>query len=147
MPILTGWAGKACILREGRNRCLAHGNMEGNSVFCFMLPMTRQALQMGGYKGRCLRLQILGSDDCYMRPAVHYIPVIRDLQIGYRYEGQTIKPDGLGRLCGARWREDLMPLLQKRRSLPGVSSVSLYRQCSVSGFDQAWRRDYCKVCI
>ncbi len=53
-----------------------------------------------------------------------------------------IKPDGLGRLCGARWREDLMPLLQKGVLSPGVSSVSLSPAmlCILGLVDQAWRQ-------
>lgn len=125
---------------EGRPELLfgarEHG---GKQRLLFYAPHDWQALQMGGYKGRCLRLQILRSDDCYMRPAIHYIPVIRDLQIGYRYEGQTIKPDRLGRLCGARY-EDLMPFLQKGVLCPAFLPFPYTGNALYLGFDQAWRQ-------
>lgn len=133
----TGWK----RLHTEGNPELLFGAREqaGKQRFSFYAPHDWQALQMDGYQGRCLRLWILKSDHCYMRPAVHFIPVIRNLQICYSYEGQTVKPDGLFRVCGARY-EDLLPLLQNGISHPVFLPFPYPGNALYLGFDRVWRQ-------
>jgi len=61
--------------------------------FSFICPEDWEETANGSYMGRAIRFQLLKSDNCFMRPATHHYPVIRDLKISYSYEEKFVDPE------------------------------------------------------
>ena len=72
----------------------------GSYSLGFMCPDDWESSESGPYSGRCLRIRITRSDNCYMRPAIHTYPVIADLKINYSYEGKYVSPVKLEKIAG-----------------------------------------------
>lgn len=70
----------------------------GHFTIDFMCPDDWQRADVTGDEERCIRLLVLRSDDCYIRPCLHHYPVIRDMRISYSYEGRMERPDRLAAL-------------------------------------------------
>ncbi len=60
----------------------------GKMEISFICPSDWEETAAGSYDGRCIRLQITKSDNCYLRPAVHHYPVIKDIVLSYSYEAR-----------------------------------------------------------
>ncbi|MBR1861752.1 MAG: hypothetical protein IJ796_07830 [Lachnospiraceae bacterium] len=56
----------------------------------FICPGDWEGITSGSYAGRAIRFQLLKSDNCYIRPAIHHYPVIRELKIAYSYEEKYV---------------------------------------------------------
>ncbi|MBE5846491.1 MAG: hypothetical protein E7300_02305 [Lachnospiraceae bacterium] len=63
---------------------------QGHYTLSFICPKDWTETDAGAYEGRCLRLQLLRSDNCYIRPAIHHYPHIRNLKIAFSYEQQYV---------------------------------------------------------
>lgn len=72
----------------------------------FICPDDWEITQSGSYEGRCIRLQLLKSDNCYMRPGIHHVPQISDLKISYSYEDKYVDAQHVEGIYGTR-RYDL----------------------------------------
>ncbi len=56
----------------------------------FICPDDWEEVSSGSYMGRAIRLQLLKSDNCYLRPATHHYPIIKNLRISYSYEEKYV---------------------------------------------------------
>ncbi len=56
----------------------------------FICPDDWEETTSGSYVGRAIRFQLLKSDNCFLRPATHHYPIIRDLRISYSFEKQYV---------------------------------------------------------
>ena len=65
-------------------------NIAGHYKLQFICPP--DWIEMGA-TGRCIRFQLIKSDNCYMLPCTHHYPVIKKLEISYTYEGRYMHPD------------------------------------------------------
>ncbi len=63
---------------------------QGHYELSFVCPKDWEETDAGAYEGRCLRIQLLKSDNCYLRPAVHHYPHIQNLKIAFSYEQQYV---------------------------------------------------------
>ncbi|MCR4705556.1 MAG: hypothetical protein K5641_05770 [Lachnospiraceae bacterium] len=63
---------------------------QGHYQLSFICPKDWTETDAGAYEGRCLRLQLLRSDNCYIRPAIHHYPHIQNLRIAFSYEQQYV---------------------------------------------------------
>ena len=87
----------------------------------FLCPEDWEPVSAGAYDGRCIRLQILKSDNCYIRPAIHTYPHIRNMQISFSYEETYTEAPKAEALIGTRRfdltapREADRPLITFRR--------------------------------
>lgn len=68
----------------------------------FVCPADWQEMPVGGDMGRCLRIQLLKSDNCYMRPCVHHYPQIRNMTISYSYGERFVQPERVRAIAGTR---------------------------------------------
>ncbi|MBO5246152.1 MAG: hypothetical protein J6B28_02705 [Eubacterium sp.] len=68
---------------------------KGRYELSFICPSDWVATATGAYDGRCLRIQLLKSDNCYMRPCVHHYPHISDMKISYCYKEHFVEPTQL----------------------------------------------------
>lgn len=111
---------------------------QGEARICrirFVCPADWQETEAGSYEGKCIRLQLLRSDNCYYQPAIHHCPVIRHLQIAYSYAHRFMRPQRLISFQGSR-KWDITESLSQSGPLPilfqgGYRETSLYL-----GFDR-----------
>lgn len=98
-----GWKRLRC--REEYAQIFAKGNA-GRMNLSFLCPADWEPSSVGGYQERCIRIQLLRSENCYLQPCTHHYPVIRNFKLRYTYENRFVKPELLRRQNGNR-KEDL----------------------------------------
>ena len=107
----------------------------GLQEISFVCPKDMSRMETGGYQGRCIRMQIVRSDNCYYQPALHHYPVISDLQISYTYQDHFEKPVKIYSFQGCRKRE-LSVAMEENPMVP-VFSNSRYQDTALYlGFDK-----------
>ena len=87
-----GWKKLEC---RQEYKLLFSQDKKGKYELNFTCPSDWVASSVGAYNGRCLRVQLLKSDNCYMRPCVHHYPHIRNLKISYCYKERYVEPERL----------------------------------------------------
>lgn len=65
----------------------------GSCEIVFEAPDDWEAYSVGSYDGRSLRIQLLKSDNCYLRPCIHHYPIITDCKVSYSYDRNYRKAD------------------------------------------------------
>lgn len=98
-----GWKRLRC--REEYAQMFAKGT-GGRMKLSFICPEDWAPSSVSGYNERCIRLQILRSENCYMQPCTHHYPIMRNFRISYTYENRFVKPELLRRISGNK-KEDL----------------------------------------
>ncbi len=94
-----GWKRLSCDMEY---RSLFAGEKPGQYKLSFTCPMDWQSGESGAYSGRVLRIRLLSSSNCYLRPAIHHYPVIKDLKISYTYKDRPERPSYLYSISGTR---------------------------------------------
>ena len=92
-----GW--KRLEFGQEHRHLFAQGE-KGRYTLSFICPPDWQETEAGAYQGRCLRLQLLKSDNCYLRPGRHHYPHLENLRIAYSYEGKYVGPKRLEAIVG-----------------------------------------------
>lgn len=128
----TGWKRLECRKSYGQMF-----RTEGviDCEWSFICPEDWQEQSVGGDSGRCIRMQLLKSDNCYLRPCTHHYPVITNMQIAYAYDRQASRPEYLERLTGTR-KQDLTKLLYQNQTIPAFSRGSYTDTALYLGFDK-----------
>ena len=90
---------------EGEVGGLLRGETAADVRIRFTCPSDWVSTETGAYSGRCIRIRLMKSDNCYLRPAVHHYPVIKDLAIEYSYEDRYMVPQKLYTITGTRKRD------------------------------------------
>lgn len=103
-------------------------------VLEFQCPEDMEMLELGGFKGYALKLQVAGADHCYMRPAVHHCPVLKKLQIFYTFEGSILPEKVVGRR--GHTEQDLTSYVAERCMLPALTAFPYSGECVYFGFQR-----------
>ena len=82
----------------------------------FPCPDNWQRSTAGPYTGRMLRIQLIQADNCYFRPAIHYFPRIKDLQIQFSYQEKGITPELLSVAAGSR-KINMTPTMKEGKAI------------------------------
>ena len=107
----------------------------GYREISFVCPRDLTPVEAGGYQGRCIRIQILRSDNCYYQPALHHYPVISDMQISYTYREHFEKPVKIYSFQGSRKKE--LSVAMEENPTVVVFSNSRYQDTALYlGFDK-----------
>lgn len=106
-----GWKRIPC---EREIKTLFHKGENMKCTIRFVCPADWTETSVGGENGRCLRFQLLKSDNCYMRPCIHHYPQIRNMQITYSYEGRYIRPERVRAIAGTRQIDLTKPLMEEK---------------------------------
>ena len=77
-------------------------DMSGHKDITFICPDDWVPTTAGAYEGRCIRIQVIKADNCYMRPCVHHYPIVKDLKIAYTYEDSYVDPERLFSIVGTK---------------------------------------------
>ncbi len=112
-----GWK-KLNTFQETR-RMFADDN-KGSYEISFVCPDDWQETGAGPYQGRCVRMQILKADNCYMRPCIHHYPHIKNLEVSFSYESCYMDPERLIGIMGTR-REDLTKTVKEGKGFTAFS--------------------------
>ncbi len=83
-------------------RYLFAGEKGGRYELSFICPYDWRETDSGSYHGRLLRLRLLQSDNCFMRPSLHHYPVIKGMKVSYSYAGRELHPEYLKSISGSR---------------------------------------------
>lgn len=84
---------------------------------------------------RCIRMQLIKSDNCYYQPANHHYPVISDLTVSYSYEERYEQPRRLYSLCGSD-RQDVTARLANGQAVPVLRAQPYQDDALYLCFDQ-----------
>lgn len=79
----TGW--RKLPLSEDP-RLLFFGEQSKHVELSFICPSDWEETTSGSFEGRSIRLTLTKADNCYVRPAVHHYPVVKNMLLSYSYE-------------------------------------------------------------
>lgn len=130
----TGW--KRLIAEQNYKALFASGEAK-KCELKFHCPMDWHPVQIGGFEGRCLRFRILKADNCYLTPCIHTVPVLKNLEISYSYEGKFEQPEQVQSLWGTQ-RTDLTALLRAGRGTAVFEPPAHTRNTLYIGFDRTF---------
>lgn len=85
-----GW--KRLNIEQEQAGAIFNGEYKGNYEISFISPDDWIESAIEGYRGRCLRVQLIKSENCYIQPARHHLPVISNMRIEYSYENNPQLP-------------------------------------------------------
>lgn len=108
---------------------------EGEYEISFLCPGDWQETQIGAYRGRCLRIQLLKATNCYLRPAIHYCPQIRNLAISYTYEECFMEPEWIEAVCGTK-KQDYTRTLKAKEPFSAFSVGDYEKDGLYLGFEE-----------
>lgn len=101
----------------------------------FICPADWQETETGSFTGRCIRIRLLRSDNCYYQPSVHHCPVIRHMRVAYDYRRRFVRPQKLVRFQGSReW--DITERIAQGGSVPILLKNSYHETALYLGFDR-----------
>lgn len=128
----TGWRR---LTLETPAEFLFHGGKAGACKISFVCPADWQETEMGSYAGRCIRIRLLRSDNCYYQPSVHHCPVIRHMRVTYDYGNNFVRPQKLVSFQGSR-KVDITKRLVHDKKTPILFRSSYYETSLYLGFDR-----------
>lgn len=114
---------------------LFNGEHPGEISLSFHCPDDWQAMVVGGYEGRCVRLRVARADNCYLQPCLHNMPVMSNLALAYRYEGEWKRPQRLQVIRGTQ-REDFSKPLSEGRNITLFQPLPYASNGCYLGFDR-----------
>lgn len=127
-----GWKQLPC---EGEIGGVLRGETAADIKVQFICPQDWESTESGAYSGRCIRIRLMKSDNCYLRPAVHHYPVIKDLTVEYSYEDRYMVPQKLYSIAGTRKR-DITSTLGKNRKIVVFSGGDYKDDALYLGFNK-----------
>ena len=92
----------------------------GEIEVSFLCPTDWAKIQAGAYYGRAIRVRLLQSDNCYLRPGIHYYPVVEHFRAEFTYEGHFVDPDRLYRISGTE-KEEITGKIKSGRKFTAMS--------------------------
>ncbi len=98
----------------------------GRYEICFEAPIDWESVVQGGYEGRCIRMQIVRADNCYMQEVEYVYPVLSELGISMTGNTRGVRPQKVVRVQGAR-ETDITA------ELTGDADIPVFTQPAYSG--------------
>lgn len=127
-----GWKKLKC---DSEYEGLFENGEDGNYKLSFICPSDWAESENGPYSGRCLRMRITKSNNCYLRPAIHIYPTIEKMKITYSYEGKFVAPIKLERIAGTN-KEDLTTALSSGKPFTTFSGIGYHEDALFIGLDK-----------
>ena len=113
---------------------ICSGAGTGSIELSFICPSDWARIQTGAYFGRTIRLRLMKSDNCYLRPCIHHYPVIENFRVEFTYEGHFVDPDRLYRVTGTE-KKEITDLTKKGRRFVAMSGGSYQDDALYLGFN------------
>ncbi len=111
------------------------GGEAGHISLSFVCPDEWQAIQAGSTEARMIRMRCVRADNCYMRPATHHYPRIKNLMISYSYEGRFMPCNNISVISGTK--KKTVDEMEKTEEGVALFSPSQYMEDALYlGFDK-----------
>jgi len=104
------------LVCEQETRYMFADSKSAKVTISFICPRDWENNTVGAYEGRSIRIQVLRADNCYIKPAIHYAPHIRNLRIEYKYT-DFVNPERVYSIVGTKKR-DLTTLIERGEKYP-----------------------------
>jgi len=127
-----GWKKLNCM--QEVKRMFAEEN-KGRYEISFVCPYDWQEAGAGAYQGRCIRIRLLKSDNCYMRPCIHHYPHVDHLKVSFSYEGHYMEAERLVSLAGTK-KTDLTRKVKEGRPFTAFSRSQYTGDALYLGFSR-----------
>ncbi len=108
---------------------------EGEYTLSFICPEDWLESESGPYSGKCIRMRIIKSINCYMRPAIHTYPTIENIRISYTYEGKFTNPARIERIAGTK-KDDITSLLYTDKPFSVLSGIEYHEDAIYIGLNK-----------
>lgn len=128
----TGWRRLVCETPTGG---LFNTDQPFQVSLTFTCPQNWQPSDGRREEVRCIRMQLIKSDNCYYQPANHHYPVISDLTVSYSYEERYEQPRRLYSFCGSD-RQDVTAHLAGGEAVPVLRAQPYQDDALYLCFDQ-----------
>lgn len=89
----------------------------GRYEISFEAPVDWEGVVQGGYEGRCIRMQVVRADNCYMREVEYVYPVLSGLSIAVNGNSGGVRPRKVVKIQGAG-KTDITARLACGESVP-----------------------------
>ena len=103
--------------------------------FSFVCPSDWEPTQSGAFLGRAIRMRLLRSDNCFLRPCVHHYPLIKGFRVDFTYESLKVMPKKLQILAGTK-RRDITADMRGEESFTVISNGEYSDDALYLGFDR-----------
>ncbi|MCQ2496558.1 MAG: hypothetical protein MJ131_08205 [Lachnospiraceae bacterium] len=130
----TGW--KRLKAQQEYTKIFAEA-AAGSIELSFICPSDWEPASVGAYNGRCLKIQLRRSDNCYLQPCIHMCPVISDMQIRYTYEGHYELPEYGKKFFGTS-NADITADIIAGKSFVGFEKINYSDTALYLGFDRCF---------
>ncbi|MCM1257768.1 MAG: hypothetical protein NC307_07925 [Roseburia sp.] len=109
----TGWRKLECDFEIGP--LFSSEAYRGEYRISFEMPEDWDSATAGGYDQRCIRLQAVWADHCYLPEVTYHYPVIKNLRFGILYHEENIRPEKAVIFCGIK-NQDVTEKIRKREA-------------------------------
>lgn len=73
----------------------------GRYEISFVAPIDWESVVQGGYEGRCIRMQVVRADNCYMQEVEYVYPVLSNLSISMNGNSRGVRPQKVIKVQGS----------------------------------------------
>lgn len=127
-----GWKRLSCE-QEYKNLFEMAEEKEQELKFC--CPKDWEEVEVGAYKGRMLRIQLMQAKHCDFEPCIHKVPVISKLRASYSYEDNYKIPQ-MGKVFSGTDVEDITKKMQENQDITLFSPCKYEDTALYLGFDR-----------
>ncbi len=106
---------------EQETRFMFAENKATHVTISFICPSDWDTNMVGAYEGHSIRMQLTKADNCYLRPAVHYAPRVRNLTLSFKYD-EFFNPDKVYTITGTKKR-DISSIIMRGEKYPVLSRL------------------------
>lgn len=103
---------------------------------CFEAPADWESVVQGGYEGRCIRMQAVRADNCYMQEVEYIYPVLTGLSISMNEQSRGVFPQKIIKIQG-REEEDITGAIAAGQEIPVFTQLEYAGDYVYLGFDRA----------
>lgn len=116
------------------------GNKKNNGEYQiqFICPKDWERMTVGGYDTKCIRIQVVKADQCYVPGGIHFCPVLHRFRLAYSYEENVLIPEKIVRQRGSV-QEELTDTLGKWGEAELFTRFPYEGNYMLFGFDQIFR--------
>lgn len=100
----------------------------------FETPIDWEIVVQGGYEGRCIRMQVVRADNCYMQEVQYIYPIFSDFAICMNEGSKGIKPQKIIKIQGSG-ETDITA------GITGGTDISVFTQLAYGGDYVYWGFD------
>ncbi|MBQ6968583.1 MAG: hypothetical protein IJP84_11870 [Lachnospiraceae bacterium] len=129
----TGWRKLHCL--TDISRIFAEPEVKDMEIK-FICPSDWESTQSGAYTGRCIRMRLLKSDNCFLRPGRHYYPIISNVKVSFSFQGHFVEPGKAFILAGTHKKEITKEMKTNNGSFTIMSGGNYSDDALYLGFDK-----------